>query len=477
MRMNLCLSFVILLTMSQVVSADNPVAAPMAIVGYTNQLSYHAGDEIAFHMSSEFERYHVTIQRYGAQRETVWQGDIDNGKAHPVPDNASTHGWDWPTAFTVGVTDAWSSGYYEVFTGAPDPNDEDRWIEGRTMFFVVRPNRPGQDADILLQLSTNTYNAYNNWGGTSLYRFNSRDQKRARRVSFSPLPSGAYSWELPFIEWAERNGYRLDYAVNSDLERYPDLIKPYKLILSVGHDEYWSAPMRDHIDEFVASGGNLAFFGGNNLTWQIRYEDGGQTMVCWKEWYRDDPLYRPQGPNPLLTTLWSHYLVNRPENQLTGVGMMIGGMHRSHGQLLDGSGAFTLHQPEHWVFKGTELKGGDQFGGKNSIVGYETDGCEMTILDGRLVPTHRDGTPESFEVLATAPARWPDGEWSWYERWPEGRIGNACLGLYSRRDGGTVFSTATTGWANGLRGHDPVIERITRNVLDRLSLSKETGDL
>jgi len=243
--------------------------------------------------------------------------------------------------------------------------------------------------------------------------------------------------------------------------------------LSVGHDEYWSAPMRDHIEAFVANGGNLAFFGGNNLTWQIRYEDDGQTMVSWKERYREDPLYRPQGPKPLLTTLWSHPLVNRPENQLTGVGMMFGGMHGSDGQFMGGSSAFTVHRPEHWVFQGTHLRDGDELGGRDGIVGYETDGCESTMVDGRPVPTHRDGTPEGFEILATAPARWPDETWSWYERWQKGRVGNACLGLLSTPAGGTVFSAGTTGWANCLLGHDPVVERITRNVLDRLSAKQQ----
>lgn len=469
-------ALLLLLTMLEVAQAESELATPLAIEGYTDRLSYRAGDEIAFHMSSTFQRYHVTIQRYGAKRETVWQGDMDNGRSYPVPDNASTHGCDWPTGFTLRVPDTWQSGYYEAFTGTPDPEDPRHWIDGRTMSFVVRPTHPGQDARILLQLSTNTYNAYNNWGGSSLYGFNSRDQRPAYRVSFSrPIPSDAHRWEIPFVEWAERIGYRLDYAVNSDLERFPELIKPYRVIVSVGHDEYWSGPMRDHIEEFVANGGNLAFFGGNNLSWQIRYEDDGQTMVCWKDRYREDPLYRPGGPNPLVTTLWSHPLVNRPENQLTGVGMMFGGMHRSQGQLMNGSGAFTVHRPDHWVFEATGLREGDAFGGQDSIVGYETDGCETTVVDRRIVPTHRDGTPESFEILATAPARWPDDEWSWWELWPEGRAGNACLGLYSTAGGGTVFSAATTGWANGLRGHDPVIERITRNVLDRLSRGDRAG--
>ena len=289
-------------------------------------------------------------------------------------------------------------------------------------------------------------------------------------MSFSrPITSGAWEWEVHFIQWAERNGYKLEYAVNSDLEFHTELLKHYQLVVSVGHDEYWSAPMRDNIDRFVSAGGNLAFFGGNALTWQVRFDNEGSEMVSWKKAYRQDPLYNPNGSSPLLSTLWSHPLVNRPENQLVGAGTMFGGMQRSKGQYMDGSGAYTVYQPDHWVFTGTGLKQGQQFGARDRIVGYECDGCEHTYVNGIPVPTGRDGTPKGFLILALAPASWAPDEWQWYERWESGRIGNACMGIHRFEKGGTVFTAATTGWAHGLRGEDPAVEIITRNVLDRLS--------
>ena len=110
-------------------------------------------------------------------------------------------------------------------------------------------------------------------------------------MSFSQtITSGAWEWEVPFIQWAERNGYNLEYAVNSDLEFHPELLDHYRLVLSVGHDEYWSAPMRDAVQRFISKGGNLAFFGGNSLARQVRFENRGSEMVCWKHAYREDPL-------------------------------------------------------------------------------------------------------------------------------------------------------------------------------------------
>ena len=78
------------------------------------------------------------------------------------------------------------------------------------------------------------------------------------------------------MEWAEREGYEIDVVTNADLEEHPSCSArrpPYGLYLSVGHDEYWSGPMRDTVEGFIARGGNAAFFSGNTSFWQVRHED------------------------------------------------------------------------------------------------------------------------------------------------------------------------------------------------------------
>ena len=200
----------------------------------------------------------------------------------------------------------------------------------------------------------------------------------------------------------------------------------------------------------------------------MRSEDNGRALACWKQSFGDDPYYKI-GNYKLLSTLWSHYLVGRPENRLTGVGFLWGGYHRSHGQFMDGPGSYTAHRPDHWLFAGTGVKRGDAFGAKlpqYKVVGYECDGCELVWKDGLPYPTHKDGTPENFEVVATAPARWHPDDCEWYEKWEKGRVGNAVIGTYTR--GGTVVTVGSTDWSHGLRGGDPVVMRVTKNVLDRL---------
>ena len=89
------------------------------------------------------------------------------------------------------------------------------------------------------------------------------------------------------------------------------------------------------------------------------------------------------------------------------------------------------------------------------------------MVNGKPAPTHRDGTPEGFVIVATAPARWAPADCEWYERWDKDRIGAAVVGTYTR--GGTVVTVGTTDWSHGLSGGDPVVERVTKNILDRLT--------
>lgn len=458
-----CLCIVLfLISFHSTVHAEKP--SPLFVFGYTNELSYLPGEEVAFHLSTPAENVSMVIERVGATNEKVWdKADIPGG-AHPIPARASSDGCKWPVSYRLKVPADWKSGYYQVTMSVKDDNAHSAT---GSLFFIVRSAKPGTRTKILLQLSTNTYNAYTNWGGHSLYSYHDRDGIQGHRVSFDrPLSSMFSRWELHFVRWAESNGYVFDYAANSDLEFHPEILKNYQLVLSIGHDEYWSSPMRDNLEAFIAKGGNVAFFTGNTCCWQVRSEDKGRALTCWKQAYIFDPFYRTEDPK-LLSTLWGHHLVGRPENELIGVGFLWGGYHKSHGQFMDGEASYKVHRPDHWVFKGTNLKRDQRFGGKDTIVGYECDGCEMRWENGLPFPTHNDGTPKSFTILGTCPAKWAPGDSLWYDRFPKDRIGAAVMGVYTQ--GGTVFTTGSTDWSHGLQGKDPYVEQITRNVLDRLS--------
>ena len=108
--------------------------------------------------------------------------------------------------------------------------------------------------------------------------------------------------ERLFLSWLEQQQIPYELCAVSDLDRHPDLIANYRLFVSIGHDEYWSRQMRTSVENFIGSGGNVAFLSGNTCYWQIRFENGGDTIVCYKD-KQLDPLATS---HPALTTvLWS----------------------------------------------------------------------------------------------------------------------------------------------------------------------------
>jgi hypothetical protein len=303
--------------------------------------------------------------------------------------------------------------------------------------------------------------------------------------------AGWPDWELPFVEWSEREGLELGVCTNADLEEHPEVLDGASLYLSVGHDEYWSRGMRDTVEAFIAGGGNAAFFSGNTSLWQVRTEgDDRDVMVGYKGFFKNDPLMGTEREKEV-TTFWSDVVVGRPENHMTGVTFTRGGYHRIGRNVTAGLGGYTVHRAGHWIFDGTGLGYGDVLGAATTVVGYECDGCAFTYRDALPYPTGEDGTPSSFEILGTCPTQHftretsprppKSGEPSELEyiasrvfgtREPEAmeriRHGHAVLGAYTNDAGATVMTSGSTDWAHGLAGRDPQIERITRNVLTRL---------
>ena len=491
------------------------------VTGYCWPQSVVSGDRVGLHLSSSGGRpVRVEIARVGGQRDVVFRSDAVAAGEQVTPADAAAAGCDWPVALSLDVDPTWRSGYYEVVLEI-DVGDK---VRRDFAFFVVRPSAGTR---IVVALSTNTWCAYNDFGGPNLYTGGTRVSMRrpmapgylhkppgkGRRVTGTGEPDpqnaahvgylllnhlSAYAgsagwpdWELPFIAWAERGGFEIGVCTNADLEAHPEVLDGASLYLSVGHDEYWSRGMRDTVEAFIAQGGNAAFFSGNTSLWQVRLEgDDGDVMVGYKGFFKDDPLWGSDR-EPEVTTFWPDVVVGRPENLMTGVSFTRGGYHRIGRNVSSGLGGYTVHRAGHWIFDGTGLGYGDVLGASSTVVGYECDGCVFTYRDGLPYPTGEDGTPSTFEILGTCPTRHftretaprppRPGEPSELEyiasrvfgtRDPEAmdriRHGHAVLGAYTNDAGATVLTSGSTDWAHGLAGRDQQIEQITRNVLTRL---------
>jgi hypothetical protein len=209
--------------------------------------------------------------------------------------------------------------------------------------------------------------------------------------------------------------------------------------------------MRESIDRFVEGGGNVAYFSGNIDGWRIHFQDGDTSFTCAKV-----------GPGPYDSLSWvsDSNQAGDPENRTTGVSYYLaGGWWDGKRQTL----GYTVQHSTHWIYEGTGLADGDVFGDDEDLplVGYECDGADIAMRDGRAVTTGRQGTPSTFQVLGLAKLG---------PGWVKFRDGAAAtMGVYTSRGGGIVFQGATTDWPKVVpRNH--AVASITRNVLDRLRL-------
>jgi N,N-dimethylformamidase beta subunit-like protein len=424
-------------------------AGMSTIEAYTTATSVTQGDTLVFCVNNSpnpgtsayftLDVYAVDGDYFSGTASPVFSR---NGSAdsHPYPPMAYASGCGWPESLPLPIIGAgWSSGLYLARVRNGDGAEA-------TIHFVVKSSDPGSVSPILFCWPVTTCQAYNGIGGKSLYP--TQNFGRYHKVSFDRPTDWESSYALPFWQWLIEQGYDVEACTSIDLHEDPDFLAQYQLVLSVGHDEYWSKEMRDNVETFVANGGNGAFFSGNTCWWQVRFEDDDRTMVCYKS-ALDDPLTGVD--NERVTINWASAPVNRPENLLTGVSYRTGAQS-SHGA--PASASYQVQAADHWVFENTGVNNGDSFAAGG--LGYETDAADLMNVGGVLRPTGRDGTPLNFLPLAVADLRaWRndmDGGW-------------ATMGLYT--NGGAVFTAGTIEWSNALG--DPVAAQVTRNVLDRLS--------
>ncbi|MEM7091917.1 MAG: N,N-dimethylformamidase beta subunit family domain-containing protein [Actinomycetota bacterium] len=500
--------------------------------GYCTPLSVDAGGEVSLRAASRGASFRVEVRRWGSEG-VAWLAEGVAANDHSVPERAWAEGCGWPVTVEIQTDVSWKSGLYEVTLTAEEAAPGDPRATSQA-FFVVRA-APTSRACGLLVLATNTYNAYNQWGGKCLYSgathvsferptergyfrrptepggFDGRitnidgDPTHRRIINYQerfdiPLWTGSagwWNWERRFVEWAHAEGFEFDLAINADLETVPELLDDYDVLLSVGHDEYWTRGMRDAADRFVEAGGRWAIFSGNTCFWQVRIDHDTGVMTGYKgSARRHDPVVDTPDHH-LMTTTWSDPRINHPETTTTGLTFSRGGYHRIGDAVRDGTGAYRIHEPDHWAFADTGLAEGELLGEGSYIVGYEVDGCAIEWIDGRPRPTGEDGAPIDMQVLATAPARlmsitddvcepptalWddvtPPGElegmaYTLFGDMSEESVARIAQGhavlAYLRKGEGEIFNAGSADWCYGL-DHDPQVRRVTANVLRHFGL-------
>jgi N,N-dimethylformamidase beta subunit-like protein len=416
------------------------------IEGFASPISLTCGQDVSIYVSTEAPSYSLAIYRVGWYQghgaRLMYTAPEQRGIYQPAPifDPATRMvSCPWKTPFVLRIPGTWKSGVYVVklvsSTGFM-----------RYTFFVLRDDT--STSRILAELPVFTYEAYNQWGGYSLYYGPGKQgayttNTRSYAVSFD-RPFNEFAGLMSFaradynqVRWMERQGFDLSYTTDVDTDLRGALLKQHRLFVSIGHDEYWSSIMRNNVTAARDAGVSLAFFGANDMYWHIRLKSSAlgpdRIVICYR-FASLDPVAKVL---PGATTVnWRVPPLNDPENSL--LGEMYAGV----------------------VFDATlEIAGG----ALNILPAAAHDGMKVDIAAPGVIGTEFDRvfdngrTPANLTVLARSPIHCVVGYGYCPQRGTHAGEDVATATVYTAASGAKVFDAGSFQWGWGLDS-DPIIQ-------------------
>ncbi|MDA2929913.1 hypothetical protein MYX84_08205 [Acidobacteria bacterium AH-259-O06] len=488
------------------------------VLGYADRHSVRPGESFHVMLSTRDEGWsftgHMEVFRIG------WEGPDNRRYVFSSPPvrvgyteslgTVFSTGCNWPVFATITPDPSWQSGYYTI-----DFVDSDGRRISEVAYIVVL--NPQQDGDIVVLVSTATYQAYNQWGGFSLYSGALGGTDKTTMVSFDrPTISQFHTWEFYYVIWVEAQGYKVDYITNFDLYRDRAWAEKYPLFIVLGHNEYWSKEEFDYVEKRIFTEGKDTLFLGANLAyWQVRYLDINQSpggeflgrqMVCHK--LRRDPIRDRADAETARYLITDRFRSRhrRPESMLMGV-MYELDFRQELPWLIPwskqrfpvpgkpfGSQLYPYFQsegkpyfPEYHVvdnslpfFDGTGLEKGESVGG---IIGYEYDNRNpMPSMEERPI---FNGQRQKYDLAED----WKAGV-SLNEQIPPediklvfhgnaidayGRTGLAEAVYFEAESGAKVFSAGTIRWPWGLSKNGFVNEKFKKLNLNLIQYMLDSG--
>lgn len=446
---------------------SNPQVDPVVkwrcpwIEGYFSHASARAGDEVTLHVSTDpGSRFRADLYRMGyyggAGARLVAELGTFQGepRENPPVDKNRLKVCRWAASTRLRIPSEWPSGVYLAKLTA-----ERSGVQSYAVLVVKDSRR----ADVLVQCSDTTWQAYNRWpsqfalyddGRETWYWGPGVDVSFDRpygkycQILDAPLSTGSgewFLWEFPLAFWLEQHGYDVTYISNLDTHADGAGLQRARGFLSVGHDEYYSLEMFNNLRAAIAAGVNVAFLSGNTCCGRIdpRPSSGGAPNRIFS---RTD-FYGPRDEAEIKRFPSMAQLPHRSPN----ANLLVGARSVAP---VTGGGPWVCSQPDHWLFAGSGMKSGDSIAG---LVGWEWHG------DPAPVP--------GLVVVSTGPT--DNGQ----------EKGVYTATIYPGPKGNLVFNASTCWWADGLsappgyvrpsvyttpQGPDPRVQRITANLLARM---------
>ncbi len=426
------------------------------IEGYCSKTSVKAGENLEIFVSTNpASAFKIDIYRMGYYGGKGGRKIMSTGSLQGIVQTTPTDGeknlrdCKWAKSFEMTIPADWISGVYLGKMTAE--------VSGMQSYviFIVKDDRK---ADFLFQCSDFTWQSYNRWpewrSGYDWYYENGEHNpwntdegpeisfNRPYTFYFNGLPVGVgdprfigsgefLMWEFPLAYWMESKGYDVSYISNLDVHTNGKELLRAKAFLSVGHDEYWTREMYNHVSAARDAGVNLLFLSGNSVSGLI---------------------YLKPDSNGIPGRVMGRIERFKDEERLMG--------GKSYGV---GLGDWTCVLPDHWIFTGTGMRKGDKI---KDLVGWEYHGYPI-------------GNQPGIQVLATGPMIEKEDSTVY------------AATIYETSRGSFVFDAATCWWnmplskpplyqeklnPNGAyKGHlvnfskgDVRVQRITENLFNRV---------
>ena len=438
---------------------DIPGAGSSSIQGYATDISVNQSQRVDFKIDTSASGFRIDIYRMG------YYGGLGARKQAEVAPTSVVNQPDCPTdgdgrvsCANWTVSASWTppatavSGIY--FAHLVDNSGGESHI-----FFVVRDD-DGR-SDLLFQTSDTTWQAYNAYGGSSLYTngpgsspLGSYGYKVSYDRPFTTRDNAPEDWvfnaEYPMVRWLERNGYDVSYFTGVDSDRLGAELLEHRAFLSVGHDEYWSSTQRANVTAARDAGVNLAFFSGNEVFWKTRWENNHRTLVTYKDTHANanigdaswtgtwrDPRFSPPADG------------GRPENALTGQLFTVNGDGTTDMEVPAAEGKLRFWRHTSIA----NLAAGQIATLPDGTLGYEWD----EDVDNGFRPAG------SFQVSSTARQNMPVLQ-DFGSNYASGSAVHN-MTLYRAPSGARVFGAGTVQWSWGLdsshdRGSAPADSRM-----------------
>ena len=441
----------------------DPLALPSglvgaaSVVGYADRSSASCGELVTVQLSGPAQAVRLLAYRIGDYRgagaRVVWRSAPFRVAPQPTPSGAAYPHLvepQWPLTTTVAVDGHWTPGFYLLVpVAAGGTGSAGGRALGPAIPLTVRDD--DSSAPILFKASTLTWNAYDEWGGWSLYHGPTGSgavaaAARARVVSLHrPLIGSGYGqmqfMDLPVVRQIERLGLDVSYTTDEDVDARPQSLLGHAEIVTGGHGEYWTRSMYDGLLQAAGAGVNLVFLGANNLWWQARLETSPvaarpDRMAVYRV-YADDPVTRT---DPLSsTTLWGPAPLFRDPAAVLGESHAAIGVH----------GGLQVIDAPAWFLAGSDLTSGSVLPGSvgNEAAGYNVRGQNPTTTQVLLAGVLRGArgpavVSSDYSTMPSGAAVFAAGTTDW-----------ACIPMGGCSD---VTPPATTATAVGI---------LTRNVL------------